>query len=342
MCDNTPDDGICDDGLYCTGEEVCAPATGCESSGDPCPADTICNEDTNDCDPIVICECGNGVQEDECDEECDGDDLGGVTCEDLEFAGGVLTCSTECTFNTEGCTTRCTSNAECDNGLYCDGGETCNLDTGECQAGTPPNCNDDVGCTDDICDEDLDACVNYPNDGNCPDDGVYCNGVEYCDEINDCDSTGNPCDASERCDEENDECVLENQPPDCSEAIANMDELWPPNHKYVDIHIIGVTDPDGDPITITIDAITQDEEVNAKGKGDGNTSPDGIGVGTDFASVRSERQGTGNGRIYEISFLAMDDKGGECTGFVQLCVPHDQRPEHVCIDDGQDYDSTVE
>jgi hypothetical protein len=133
-----------------------------------------------------------------------------------------------------------------------------------------------------------------------------------------------------------------NEPPDCSQSSASIAELWPPNHKYVDIEIMGVTDPDGDPVTITIDAITQDEEVNAKGKGDGNTAPDGTGIGTDTASVRAERQGKGNGRVYEISFTAVDDKGAECSGAVQVCVPHDQRPGHVCVDDGQNYDSTVE
>jgi hypothetical protein len=135
---------------------------------------------------------------------------------------------------------------------------------------------------------------------------------------------------------------LANQPPDCNEVHADPDELWPPNHKYVDIGIMGVTDPDGDPLTITITGITQDEEVDAEGTGDGNTSPDGMGVGTDTASVRSERQGTGNGRVYEISFTATDPAGAECSGAVQVCVPHDQSPGQVCIDDGQVYDSTVE
>ena len=105
---------------------------------------------------------------------------------------------------------------------------------------------------------------------------------------------------------------------------------------------MGVTDPDGDPITITITGITQDEDIDLNDVGDGTTSPDGKGVGTDTASVRSERQGIGNGRVYEISFTAVDDKGGACSGAVQVCVPHDQRPRPECIDDGQNYDSTQE
>ena len=136
--------------------------------------------------------------------------------------------------------------------------------------------------------------------------------------------------------------VLCNQPPDCSAADAAPDELWPPNHKMRDIAIVGVTDPDGDPITLTVTGITQDEPVN--GLGDGNTAPDGDGVGNSTAQVRAERAGAkkvpGNGRVYEISFDASDNQGGTCSGSVQVCVPHDQRPGHACLDDGQFFDST--
>jgi len=129
-----------------------------------------------------------------------------------------------------------------------------------------------------------------------------------------------------------------NKPPDCSLAYADPQELWPPNHSYAPVAIMGVTDPEGEPVTITIDAITQDEEVN--GKGDGNTSPDGAGVGTDTATVRAERQGRGSGRVYEITFTATDPAGAHCSGTVQVCVPHDRGRGRECVDDGQLYDST--
>ena len=134
-----------------------------------------------------------------------------------------------------------------------------------------------------------------------------------------------------------DEC---NSNPVCDGAVADTGELWPPNHKMSNIEVIGVTDPDGDPIEISITAIAQDEPVDIKGGGDGNTSPDAIGVGDNAAQIRAERQGGGNGRVYEISFTATDPSGGECSGSVRVCVPHDQRVGHVCVDDGQDYDST--
>jgi hypothetical protein len=134
-----------------------------------------------------------------------------------------------------------------------------------------------------------------------------------------------------------------NQPPDCSQAEASIDNIWPPNHKFVEISVIGVTDPDGDPITITIDAISQDEPVDTFG--DGSFTPDGQGVGTETAEVRAERSGTkkvaGNGRVYHIAFTASDDKGAECHGEVLVGVPHDQGQGNIPIDDGPIYDSTA-
>jgi hypothetical protein len=53
--------------------------------------------------------------------------------------------------------------------------------------------------------------------------------------------------------------IVQAIPPDCSGAYAGPDCLWPPFHQMVPVKILGVTDPDGDDITITITAITSDE-----------------------------------------------------------------------------------
>ena len=141
--------------------------------------------------------------------------------------------------------------------------------------------------------------------------------------------------------------AITNQPPDCSDAFPSIAEIWPPNHKWVDVNILGVTDPDGDPVTITIDSIVQDEPVDTYG--DGNFTPDGQGVGTDTASVRAERSGTkkvpGDGRFYHIGFTADDGQGATCSldGGVQVVVPHDQGKKSAPpVDSGPPYyDSTA-
>lgn len=125
-----------------------------------------------------------------------------------------------------------------------------------------------------------------------------------------------------------------NQPPDCSLATPSRAILWPANNKFVALAIQDITDPEGDPITLTITSIFQDEPV-----GRGNSAPDGQGVGTDWFELRAERLGAGNGRVYHVTFTASDGSGGACTGETLVAVPHDQaRP---AVDGGTLFDSTV-
>jgi hypothetical protein len=71
----------------------------------------------------------------------------------------------------------CTVNAECDDGLFCNGAETCVSSV--CQAGTAPNCADAVACTTDACDEATDTCTHTANNAACS-DALFCNGSETC------------------------------------------------------------------------------------------------------------------------------------------------------------------
>jgi hypothetical protein len=112
--------------------------------------------------------------------------------------------------------------------------------------------------------------------------------------------------------------------------------LTPPNHKFQPINIIGVTDPNNDPLAITITSVRQDEPVLAPDSG--NTSPDGQGVGTTTAQVRAERVESGNGRVYHIGFTANDGLGGICSGEVLVYAPVGRNS--TAIDDGALYDST--
>ncbi|HEX6100664.1 MAG TPA: VWA domain-containing protein [Thermoanaerobaculia bacterium] len=132
-----------------------------------------------------------------------------------------------------------------------------------------------------------------------------------------------------------------NQPPDVSGAAPSRDRLFPPNGKFEEVDIEGVSDPDGDDVTITIDSIQQDEAVDATG--DGSTCPDAGGVGTPTAMLRAERSGEGDGRVYVIAFTATDGRGGTASGSVTVCVPHDMGGGNgdSCVDSQLRYDSTV-
>lgn len=132
-------------------------------------------------------------------------------------------------------------------------------------------------------------------------------------------------------------CEIPNEAPDCSAATPSEDILWPANHKFNAIDILGVTDPDGDDFTIVVDSIFQDEAVDAPGSG--NTAPDGQGVGSATPEVRAERAGSGNGRVYYIDFTATDTMGASCSGTVEVGVP--KSPNRTPVGEGPLFDSTA-
>ena len=130
--------------------------------------------------------CGNGVPES--GEACDDGAANGTT---------ACGCQSGCTYASAG--------TSCNDGQYCNGTEICN-GAGSCLAGIPVNCSDGVSCTYDSCNEASNTCVNTANNANCPNDGLFCNGSEFCDPVNDCSSTGDPCSGGEVCNESSNIC----------------------------------------------------------------------------------------------------------------------------------------
>ena len=130
-----------------------------------------------------------------------------------------------------------------------------------------------------------------------------------------------------------------NAPPMCELATPSESDLLPPNHKFKKIEIRGITDPENEVVVTQVTAVTQDEPTN--GGGDGDTETDAIlknDKKSGHALIRSERDGQGDGRVYEIHFEATDSSGNGCRGQVTVCVPRD--PKSPCFDSGQLYDST--
>jgi len=92
----------------------------------------------------------------------------------------------------------CTSNPDCDDNLFCNGVETCDIGAGACVGGINP-------CPGQLCDESNDTCVDCLVDGDC-DDGDPCTEPEVCVSGNcvpsgvfpDCNTNGVPdeCDIS--------------------------------------------------------------------------------------------------------------------------------------------------
>ncbi len=128
-----------------------------------------------------------------------------------------------------------------------------------------------------------------------------------------------------------------NAAPDCSAVAPRPASLWPPNRRFHTVTLDGATDPDGDPLTLTITGVTQDEPVS--GPGGRSTSPDArLGPASNEVQLRAERSGSGDGRIYRIAFTVADPHGGSCSGLVTVGVPHD-RSGTPAVDSGDSFDS---
>ncbi len=195
-------------------------------------------------------------------------------------------------------------------------------------AGDPAGCTDDAGAPLTIDQRG----VPRPQFGRC-DVGAYefaCgNGVvdlgEECDDGNAIDTDG--CSAN----------CLPNHPPSCARAFASPSRLWPPNGRFADVQIEGVTDVDNDHVTINITGVTQDEPVQTAAD---RNCPDASGIGSAVAHLRAKRRPTGDGRIYRVSFRADDGHLGTCTGTANVCVPHDLGRGARCVEGETVADST--
>ncbi|MBK7386413.1 MAG: choice-of-anchor E domain-containing protein [Methanothrix sp.] len=187
-CEHRADDSKCDDGLWCNGAETCDPAKGCQPGTPPDCNDGIectidfCNEETDRCE--------HRPDDSKCDDGifCNGAE----TCDPVEgcLPGTPPDCNDniECTIDfcneeTDRCEHR-PDDSKCDDGIFCNGAETCDPVEG-CLLGTPPDCNDNIECTIDFCNEETDECEHSPDDSKC-DDGLWCNGAETCDPVKGC------------------------------------------------------------------------------------------------------------------------------------------------------------
>ena len=189
----------CEDGLFCTVGETCLSGvcTGgedrdCFNLSDQCNVG-VCDETIDSC---VREPANEGVP---CDDGlfCTINDA----CTAGMCSGGDRDCSDEIACTVDSCDevndvcVNTPDNAFCENGLFCDGVEICDLSLG-CQPGTPVDCDDDNECTIDSCDEDMDACGHTPMADNttCM-GGICCSGtctVPACSADTDC-NDGDAC-----------------------------------------------------------------------------------------------------------------------------------------------------
>jgi hypothetical protein len=94
--------------------------------------------------------------------------------------------------------------------------------------------------------------------------------------------------------------------------------LKKPNHKMVDVTVsYGVNDNCGSVDCVL--SVTSNEPEN--GSDDGDTAPDWEVVDSHHVRVRSERSGSGTGRIYTIRITCTDSAGHSSSQTVTVSVP---------------------
>jgi len=116
--------------------------------------------------------------------------------------------------------------------------------------------------------------------------------------------------------------VQDTTPPTINSITASPNNLWPDNHKMVDVTVtVSATDLVDPSPTATIVSVTSNQPVNSPGSG--NTSPDFVITGNLTLQLREERT-QGVNRTYTITVRDCDFSGNCATGTVNVTVspPH--------------------
>lgn len=114
----------------------------------------------------------------------------------------------------------------------------------------------------------------------------------------------------------------DNEPPTINVTVT-PETIWPPNHKMVEVtynlDVVDNQDPNPSKEVVGV-AVSEPEDI----QGSGNTSPDYEITEDGRVFVRAERSGTGQRRIYTISFKAEDASGNASFASADVVVPHDR------------------
>ena len=88
----------------------------------------------------------------------------------------------------------------------------------------------------------------------------------------------------------------------------------------VTISVSATDNADSSPLWQLVSATSSEPD---DGLGDGDTPDDIVIAGSTALKLRAERSGTGEGRIYTITYSASDACGNSTTTAIDITVPHD-------------------
>ena len=210
-----PNGSACNDGLFCDGTDTCNGGTCSAHTGDPCPGpdgdgncSESCNEAADNCtapDPNGSA-CTDGLF---CNgsDTCNGGSCSAHTGDPCPGPNGDGNCSESCNEAANNCTAPDPNGSACNDGLFCDGADTCNGGSCAVHAGDP--CTGGPECAN-TCNEGANNCFD-PGGTACTDDGETCT-TDQCNGTGTCahpaghagavcrPGSGDSCDPAEHCD----------------------------------------------------------------------------------------------------------------------------------------------
>ncbi len=232
VCGNVggcPPDGFKPNTVVCrTGSmDMCDPAESCPGNSANCPEDiiaddsTVCRPKAGPCDRVEKC---TGEAKEPC--PVDTKRPSGAVCRKAE---DVCDVAEKCDGVNDGCPPNgfAAIDTPCPDSTVCNGAEVCDGD-GNCQSGTPLDCNDSNVCTTDLCNSD-NGCFSVNNTAPCDD--------------------GDPCTIDDTC--SGGVCQPGSQTVDCS-ALTDQcnDGVCMPDGSCQAVAKVGDDCNDGDPCTL--------------------------------------------------------------------------------------------
>jgi hypothetical protein len=101
-------------------------------------------------------------------------------------------------------------------------------------------------------------------------------------------------------------------PPSISSVSASPSQIWPPNHKWVDVTVNYITSQNCGPTTSHLSVSN-----NETGTADKQV------IDAHHVRLLAERAGNGSDRVYTITITATDTSGSSSQQTVAVTVPHD-------------------
>jgi hypothetical protein len=118
---------------------------------------------------------------------------------------------------------------------------------------------------------------------------------------------------------------IDTMPPEAA-CTADPEELWPPNHKMVEVEVAtSCTDGLSGPADMLVSTAMSSEPDSGQGKGDRPNDIEAFMLDTPvtLGALRAERKGYGEGRLYTLGYTCHDMAGNSSACETFVTVPHE-------------------